>query len=77
MSPEQLSFMIGSFYGSALTLLLFPPNRRSRNRQRPPGGRYGLPRGYRSINYPDPSPGRRPTNPCNGERIPNHPPREP
>jgi hypothetical protein len=33
MSPEQLSFMIGSFYGSVLTLLLFPPNRRSRNRR--------------------------------------------
>jgi len=33
--------------------------------------------GYRSINYPDPSPDRRPTNPFNGERIPNQPPREP
>ena len=33
--------------------------------------------GYRSINYPDPSPDRRPTNPFNGERIPNPPPREP
>ena len=32
MSPEQLSFMIGSIYGSTLTLLLFRPNRRSRNR---------------------------------------------
>ena len=33
--------------------------------------------GYRSINYPDPSPDRRPTNPFNGERIPNPPPRKP
>jgi len=33
--------------------------------------------GYRSINYPDPSPDRRPTNPFNGEQIPNPPPREP
>jgi hypothetical protein len=97
MSPEQLSFMIGSIYGSVLTLLLFPPSRQSRNRYRPPGGSYGAPRrrnpfvsdfqqqindaldldGYRSINYPDPSPDRRPTNPFNGERIPNPPPRKP
>ena len=93
--------MIGSFYGSALTLLLFPPNRRSRNRRDPfldcrdhcsakgpttpkpefPPGRvtdvHGRTIGYRSINYPDPSPDRRPTNPFNGERIPNQPPREP
>jgi hypothetical protein len=33
--------------------------------------------GYRSINYPDPSPGRRPTNPFNGKRIPNPPSRKP
>jgi len=38
---------------------------------------YGSTIGYRSINYPDPSPGRRPTNPFNGERIPNPPPRNP
>ena len=35
MSPEQLSFMIGSVYGSTLTLLLFRPSRRSRNRRDP------------------------------------------
>jgi hypothetical protein len=28
-----------------------------------------LPVGYRSINYPDPSPDRRPTNPYSGEQI--------
>ena len=102
MSPEQLSFMIGSIYGSTLTLLLFRPSRRSRNRRdpfldccerrgsnppppgtkpQPPRGRLirpdGSTIGYRSINYPDPSPDRRPTNPFNGERIPNPPPREP
>jgi len=49
---------------------------RARDRQQPPGGRYGWPRGYNSINYPDPSPDRRPTNPFNGERIPNPPPRK-
>lgn len=151
MSPEQLSFVIGSIYGSVLALLLLGTSRRSRNRYRPPGGGYGAPRrrgsnppppntkpqppsgppqplaarlirywawkddqirqaftegrtirgngngvpatpkpqfppgrvtdvhgrtiGYRSINYPDPSPDRRPTNPFNGERIPNQPPR--
>jgi len=97
--------MIGSFFGSALTFLLFPPNRRSRNMYRPPRRSYGAPRrrgsnppppgkkprfpparvlspdgstiGYRSINYPDQSPDRRPTNPFNGERIPSPPPREP
>jgi len=37
----------------------------------------GVTIGYRSINYPDPLPDRRPTNPFNGERIPNPPPREP
>ena len=35
MSPEQLSFMIGSIYGSTLTLLLFSPSGRSRNRRDP------------------------------------------
>ena len=35
MSPEQLSFMIGSIYGSTLTLLLFRTSRRSRNRRDP------------------------------------------
>jgi len=35
MSPEQLSFMIGSIYGSILTLLLLRPSRRSRNRRDP------------------------------------------
>jgi len=35
MSPEQLSFMIGSIYGSTLTLLLFRPSTRSRNRRDP------------------------------------------
>lgn len=35
MSPEQISFMIGSIYGSVLTLLLFRPIRRSRNRRDP------------------------------------------
>lgn len=35
MSPEQLSFMIGFIYGSTVTLLLFPPSRRSRNRRDP------------------------------------------
>jgi hypothetical protein len=35
MSPEQLSFMIGSIYGSVLTLLLFRPSRRSRNKRDP------------------------------------------
>jgi hypothetical protein len=126
MSPEQLSFMIGSIYGSTLSLLLFRPSRRSRNRRDPfldcrdhcsakgpttpkpsfaelllppprdqdpnwrrsfnhenmnkPSGPppFRLQRsGYRSINYPDPLPDRRPTNPFNGERIPNPPPREP
>jgi len=102
MSPEQLSFMIGSIYGSALTLLLLGTSRRSRNRRdpfldcrerrgsnppspntkpQPPRGRLigpgGVPIGYRSINYPDPTPDRRPTNPFNGERIPNPPSREP
>ena len=38
---------------------------------------HGTTIGYRSINYPDPSPDRRPTNPFNGERIPNQPPRNP
>ena len=33
--------------------------------------------GYRSINYPDPSPDRRLTDPFTGERIPNQPPRNP
>ena len=33
--------------------------------------------GYRSINYPDPSPDRRPTNPFNGEHIPDPSPRKP
>jgi hypothetical protein len=48
--------------------------------QFPPGriiGPDGTTIGYRSINYPDPSPDRRPTNPFNGERTPNPPPREP
>ena len=35
MSPEQLSFMIGSIYGSTLTLLLFHSGKRSRNRRDP------------------------------------------
>jgi len=47
----------------------------------PPGGRLirpdGSTIGYRSINYPDPSADRRPTNPFNGESIPNPPPRKP
>ena len=82
MSPEQLSFMIGSIYGSTLTLLLFRPSRRSRNRRDPfldcrDHSPDGSTIGYHSINYPDPSPDRRPTNPFNGERIPNPPPREP
>ena len=107
MSPEQLSFMIGSIYGSTITLLLFPPGRRFRlfrDRSGPqfnegrtirgngnggpttpkpefPPGRvtdvHGSTIGYRSINYPDPSPDRRPTNPSNGERIPNPSPRKP
>ena len=112
MSPEQLSFMIGSIYGSTLTLLLLSLSRRSRNRRdlfldccdrrrgsnppspntkpQPPSGPpkpefppgrvtdvHGRTIGYRSINYPDPLPGRRPTNPFNGERIPNPPPRKP
>jgi len=38
---------------------------------------HGTTIGYRSINYPDPLPGRRPINPFNGERIPNPPPRNP
>ena len=35
MSPEQLSFIAGSFYGCGLTLLLFRSGRRSRNRRDP------------------------------------------
>jgi hypothetical protein len=114
MSPEQLSFIIGFIYGSALTLLLFCFSRRSRNRRDPfldcrdhSGSQFNEGRtirgngnggpttpkpelppcrvlsldgstiGYRYINYPNPSPDRPPTNPFNGERIPNPPPREP
>ena len=111
MSPEQLAFIIGSIYGSTLTLLLSNPGRRSRNRRDPfldcrdrrgsyppspntkpqppsgppkpefPPGRvtdvHGRTIGYRSINYPDPSPDRRPTNPFNGEHIPDPSPRKP
>ena len=69
MSIEQLSFMIGSFYGSALTLLLFPPNRRSRNRYRPPRGSYGAPC-RRGSNPPPPATKPQPPSA-------NPPPREP
>lgn len=76
MSTE-LSLLIGSIVGGTGALLSYWAGWRARDRQRSPKGSYGLPRGYRSINYPDPSPGRRPTNPFNGERIPNPPAREP
>ena len=35
MSPEQLSFIVGSIYGSTVTLLMFRPSTRSRNRRDP------------------------------------------
>ena len=76
MSIELLLIIYTILYWTAVSIAYWA-GWRARDRQRPPRGSYGLPRGYRSINYPDPSPDQRPTNPFNGERIPNQPPRNP
>ena len=65
----ELLILIGSIVGGAGAMLSFWAGWRARDRQRPPGGSYGLPPGYRSINYPDPSLDRRPTNPYSGEPV--------
>jgi len=80
---------IGGFAFSGILSNNTPRQSRRRGSNPPPPGKKprfpparvlspdGSTIGYRSINYPDPSPDRRPTNPFNGERIPNPPPREP
>jgi hypothetical protein len=73
----EMKILIAAIMGITGAAVAFWTGWRARDLQGPPKGSYGLPRGYRSINYPDPSPGRRPINPYNGERIPNPPPREP
>jgi hypothetical protein len=70
---HELSLLIGSIAGGTGALLSFWAGWRARDRQGPPRGSYGLPPryrpGYHSINFPDPSPDRRPTNPFNGEPV--------
>ena len=63
MGPELL---IGVILGAAGATLAFWVGWRAREEwDRPARFRPG----YRSINYPDPSPDRRPTNPFNGEPV--------
>jgi len=65
----ELLILIGSIVGGTGAMLSFWAGWWARDRQRPPKGSYGLPPGYRSINYPDPSPDRCPTNPYTGEPV--------
>jgi hypothetical protein len=61
----ELFILIGSIVGGTGAMLSFWAGWRARGQQDQP--RYQP--GYRSINYPDPSPDRRPTNPYTGEPV--------
>jgi hypothetical protein len=69
----ELLILIGSIVGGTGAMLSFWAGWRARDRQRPLRAAevrsYGLPPGYRSINFPDPSPDQRPTNPYTGEPV--------
>jgi hypothetical protein len=66
----ELLILIGSIVGGTGAMLSFWAGWRARAEwEVKPSGSYGLPPGYFSINYPDPSPDRRPTNPYSGEPV--------
>ena len=58
----ELLILIGSIVGGTGAMLSFWAGWRARDQQ-------GEGTGYRSINYPDPSPDRRPTNPYTGGPV--------
>jgi hypothetical protein len=65
MMGTELLILIGAIVGGTGAMLSFWAGWRARDHQDQPGEGTG----YRSINYPDPSPDRRPTNPYTGQPV--------